>query len=1156
MCLSKSISVLILASLLSQGLLAQQSPVSNIRRKAIGTSMDTVRLDTLSIVPGSLSIPGIPDSTWRLDPVRALLVWKAKPKADSVYGSYRVLPFRLDRPSRLMLFDSVMGRFSLTPLTAPGRRTDNGRFDFGQMDYNGSLGRGLSFGNRQDVVLNSTLNLQLKGYLGDSILLTAAITDNNIPIQPDGNTQNLNEFDRVQVAFSKRNWRFGMGDIDIRQSPSYFLSFFKRLQGAVFETENRLAPGIVNRAMASGAVAKGKFTRNIFQGLEGNQGPYRLKGANEEPFFIVLAGTERVFIDGMLLQRGEDQDYVINYNTAEVTFTPRQMITKDKRIQIEFEYADRNFLNTQLYLADELRVRDRLTVRVSAFSNRDAKNSPVNQVLDPRQKQFLADLGDSVQNALYPSAVTDTLSEGKILYEKRDTLTPNGVRDTVFVYSRNPSRALYNLSFIERGEGRGDYVLDTDKGANGKVFKWVAPDPVSGIRRGRYEPAVLLVAPRTQQVFTMGADYRIGESTTVKADLAASRFDVNTLSSRDKGNDDGFAGKVSIDHRQRLGAEKGRILTASMGYEYVQASFRTAERLRSVEFYRDWGLPFNAEAADENLVKAGVGLQDAKDHRLDYQFGAFLRSNGYRALRHSIDHRAVWSGWRFQNSLFHTGISDARRNGVFFRPTIQADKSLTRWRGYRLGVNYSLEHNVMRDKAPDTISAESFSFDVLQLHLKSPENLPNRWGLTYFTRADRLPAGDRMARTDRSRNVNLSLELMGNEHHQLRLNATYRQLRILDDKLSLLKPDETVLARAEYNLQAWKGAVSGNVLYELGTGQEPRRDFTYFEVPAGQGEYAWIDYDNDGIQQLNEFERAQFRDQARFIRVFTPTSEFIKANYLQFNYSLVFNPRSAIQPSKAGGFMKILSRIYMQSSLQVNRKQEAEGLASFNPLVDPFGDTTLITLDRIFSNTFSYNRMSPVWGVDLNNIRTTGRAFLSYGYETRELDDWNLKARYNPGKTLTLQVTGRSAGIQLETPGFLNRNYHVRARSLEPKVTYTKGTVFRASAGYVRTYKSNVSGSEKSSSHAVNTECKYNVLSNTALSARLTFSDIDYNSQPNTAVSYMMLDGLLPGKNFLWTLDLTRRLSSFIELSVQYEGRKSGQSGMVHVGRAQVRALF
>ena len=1125
----------------------------NLRQKVFKITSDSLKIDTVSIIPNTFSIAYVSATDYRLDFVKAKLYWKNKPAADSVIITYRVFPYKLNPVAQRTSFDSVMNNFYVRPFDGnKGINAQRGIFDFGTLKAEGSLGRQIGFGNSQDAVVNSTLNLQLSGMLGDSIEIQAAITDNNIPIQPDGNTQQLNEFDQVFLQFKKKGWQLNLGDIDIRQNQSYFLNFYKRLQGIAFQTTNRISKNVVSKTLASGSVAKGKFTRNIINALEGNQGPYRLTGANNEFFFIVLANTERVFIDGQLMQRGEDQDYVINYNSAEITFTPRRMITKDSRIQVEFEYADRNFLNANLYLSQEFEINKRLKLRLGAFNNSDAKNSSINQVLDPKQKQFLSDLGDSTQKAFYPAAVLDTFAVGKILYEKIYV----GL-DSFYQYSTDPVLAKYNLSFVEVLQGNGNYTPDFN-GANGKVFKYVVP--IAGIKQGNYEPVQILVAPKKQQLVNLGIDYVIDKNTLLKAEVATSSNDVNTFSQKDNGDDRGWAGKFQLTNTKAIRSAKQIRLTTGLDYEYVQKKFKPLERLRGVEFTRDWGLPITTLPlpVDESIIKASAGLRNKNNHSLSYQFINYKRSDNYNGVQNSVLHSVSMRGWQFNNQFIITNYTTLNDKGAFIRPIIDLSKQFKKLNNWKAGVQYALEQNITRYKATDTLVPLAFSFDSYSVYLKSDESKKNKSAVTFFTRSDKYPVGKDLVRGDRSLNLNLQTELLANPKRQFYLNTTFRKLKVYNSTVSKQKEDETILGRAEYVMNEWKGLLTGNVLYEVGAGQEQRRDYAYLEVPAGTGQYAWIDYNNNGAQELNEFELAAFPDQAKYLRIFTPTNDFIKANFITLNYSFNISPRSLLNSPDQKGMKKFLARLNLITSLQTSKKSVAKGDFEFNPFKYGLNDTALVTLNTTILNTLSFNRFSSKWGFDASNLHNNGKALLTYGYESRRLNDWLLKWRWNISRSLLLSMNGRKGENSLLTPQFVNRNYSLDIYSVEPFITFIRGTSFRIVSSYKLETKKNTPlyGGEKSISNSVNIESKYNILQNSSVTGKFTFNDITYNFPANTTVSYIMLDGLLPGKNYLWSVALTKRLLNNLELNFQYDGRKAGTSKVVHVGRVAITALF
>jgi len=1146
-------------------LFAQWKPneLSNLRKKKIATSLSPIKLDNFSIVPNSFFIIESNIGKYKLDEANAILNWIKKPNQDSVTVVYRVFPFALKMKLFQYKYDSVRNNFiAEKPLKIKNAASGNDipLFDFKGLQSEGSIGRSISFGNNQDAVLNSSLNLQLHGMIGDSMEITASITDNSIPIQPDGNTRDLRDFDRIFLQVKKKNWHLDFGDLDLKENQSPYLSFSKRIQGVSFFNSSKLNSKTTNDIFLSGAIAKGKYTRNIIKPIEKNQGPYRLQGANNELYFMVLAGTEKVYIDGILLTRGEDQDYIINYNTAELTFTPKQIITKDKRIQIEFEYADRNYLNTQFYISDQWNFKNKLKLNFAAYSNSDQKTSPIDQSLTIAQQNLLKNIGDSVQNAFISMASSDTFSNGKILYKKIDTIYNNGMHDSVFVFSMDNNQMLYSVSFTYVGAGNGDY-RSLPNSANGKVFQWIKPD-ASMRKQGDYLPVSYLITPKQQLIYALGLLYNVNKNTSIQTDVALSNYDINLYSNLDKENNKGFAGKVNVKHQLNPieFLKSKHVVEFNGGIEWVQKSFRPIERLRSIEFLRDWSLDTDATSANEKLLNGSVKLTGNKGGNVQYAFVMYNRDENYKAYKHQMKVQSQIKYFTLSSNSSLIQLNDAYQSGYFFRPNVEIKNQFKKLHETEVGLSFSAEINKIKNTIADTFTLGSFSFSRFEAFIRSNPQNKNNWNINYFTRHDWLPFNQIWSKIDKSDNLGFTINLLKNELRQLKSTAGFRSLQVLKIGANNQKADKSFLARFEYGFNEWKGLLKGDAFYELGSGQEQKRAFSYIAVPIGQGLYTWNDYNNNGIEELNEFELGVFQDQKKYIRIFTPSNEYVKTNFLQFNYNVEFIPKQLIHANK-NKILNVLKRSSVNSSWQINKKITDLKLIVFNPFGNGFADTSLIAGSSVLTNALLINRTSAAWGFDILQTNTSAQALLTYGAEKRSSNRWQGKLRFQFNRTLSMQINGHQEVQSLSTGGtaFQNRNYQIVQNKIEPNFIYQYKSIFRANFGYHFAQKNNkIDFMENMKEQAFNAEMKYNASSKMSAGLKMTYSKIQFVGQESymSTVGFIMLGGLLPGKNYIWSVDFIRKLSGNLELNIQYEGRKSETSNMVNIGRASVRAIF
>ncbi|RZJ30970.1 MAG: hypothetical protein EOO48_03460, partial [Flavobacterium sp.] len=419
-----------------------QDNQSPYRSKKVAVSENPVKLDSVSINKVFFKVldkdgNAIDTTFYKIDFQKSVLTFAPTfISPDSVTVRFLKYPDYLTKKYSVYDEDRVLSNEAgATPFAV--KRDPLKKFvPFDGLNTSGSITRGITVGNNQNAVVNSNLDLQISGKLSDKVTLRASIQDSNIPLQEGGYSQKLDEFDQIFIELSSDKWAIRAGDLFLENRQSRFLNFNKKVQGIstnfVFGK-----PDNKTNVFASAALVRGQYARSNFTGQEGNQGPYKLRGQNGELFVLVVSGSERVFVNGILLKRGESNDYVIDYNAGEITFTSTFPITSEMRISIEYQFSDRNYTRFVTY-GGAMHEQKTWSLGGFVYSESDIKNQPLQQNLSAEQAQVLVNAGDNTALMTAPSAFQDSYSENKILYRK---ITVNGIE--VFEYSNVETDTLY-----------------------------------------------------------------------------------------------------------------------------------------------------------------------------------------------------------------------------------------------------------------------------------------------------------------------------------------------------------------------------------------------------------------------------------------------------------------------------------------------------------------------------------------------------------------------------------------------------------------------------------------------------------------------------------------------------------------------------------------
>ena len=315
----------------------------------------------------------------------------------------------------------------------------------------------------------------------------------------------------------------------------------------------------------------------------------------------------------------------------------------------------------------------------------------------------------------------------------------------------------------------------------------------------------------------------------------------------------------------------------------------------------------------------------------------------------------------------------------------------------------------------------------------------------------------------------------------------------------------------------------------------------------------WNDYNGNGIQELQEFEIAAFSDQAKYVRVFLPNQIFLKTHQNKFAQSITLNPTKWINEK---GLKKVLSYFYNQTSFSLDRKVERNS-DNFN--LNPFSSSedNLLGLNTNFRNSLFYNRGKQKNSVTYTYLKGRVKNLLSIGSQENSTNSNQMQYAHLIKKSWLFNFDTTLSKTQSISDNYASRNFELKSYSLQPKVSYLFSNNKSLSLFYEFKNKENaINLQETLIQERFGISFNYSSDKKFTANGEISLFNNDFVGNVLSPVAFQMLEGLQAGKNSTWRLLIQKNLTQYLDININYQGRKSDANSTIHTGNVQLRAFF